>query len=317
MLLPGSQASLINDMKRWLLALSNVRDSRNLRYGGKVMTITASIRFIRHRFEGVSPTTLQPFFNEGCFVLHYQDIESCQPEDYREKSARDAFRRLNEFLAQGGFMVADYTELMNGKMLIGQVDPCTPVEYQRVPSPTRQYIYKKIKMKHVKQVSVMHYPVLLSIRPQKGGIMISWDKYWGIVQAAYHGQALPANVRSLSDGQLEVLCYEYLRTTGKLACLMMPIGRTLAHVDVLGINNEGNRVAAQVTFETEAAKLEEKAQLLSQYAPELASGFFFSPMRPPTLLPDNIHWVGIEGVFAHFGPNHLLLAAMLNPKISP
>ena len=281
------------------------------------MSPPVPVCFIRHRFEGVTAAILQPFFEQGRFVLRYQDIESCNPDDYDDKPASDAIRRMNEFRARGGLMVADYSELMNGKMLIGRVERGTPVEYERVPDLAGEHVYKTIQMKQVRQISVMHYPVLLSIRPRQGGIMISWDKYRSLVEAAYESKALPAHVRSLSDGQLEVLCFEYLRDTGELAYLLMPIGRTLADVDVLGVNSQGARVAAQVTFATDSQELEHKALALAQYASELASGVFFSPNTPPEQFPGNVRWVGIDHVFEYFNQkSHPLLTAMLNPTLS-
>ena len=148
--------------------------------------------------------------------------------------------------------------------------------------------------------------------------MINWDKYRDVVEAAYESKALPAQVRSLSDGQLEVLCFEYLRDTGEFAYLLLPIGRTLAHVDVLGVNSQGDRVAAQVTFATDSQELEDKALALMQYASNLASGVFFSPKLPPGKFPGNVRWVDIDQVFEHFNQkSHPLLVAMLKPKLSP
>lgn len=54
------------------------------------------------------------------------------------------------------------------------------------------------------------------------------------VVAAYRGERLPAEVGSMTPGQLEAVCFEYLRSKEPSMKLMLPLGRTLPDVDYLG-----------------------------------------------------------------------------------
>ena len=79
---------------------------------------------------------------------------------------------------------------------------------------------------------------------------------------------------SLQPSEQETICQEYLRAKHGLKYLIVPFGRSLEDLDVIGIDGSGHPIAAQVTFSDAVSKLEKKAKVLDAYKGSL---FFFSP----------------------------------------
>jgi hypothetical protein len=120
-----------------------------------------------------------------------------------------------------------------------------------------------------------------------------------VLRAALEDKPLPQDVRSLHPAQLEVLCLEYLRVKGWLAGLLLPIGRTLRDVDIVGVDDQGRTVLAQVTGDEVKApdKLRRLKDQLKPHA-EGAKPYFFAPMqRKSELEQDMVEYVPIEAMF--------------------
>lgn len=269
-------------------------------------------RYIRHTSIKSLPA-LKVFFKQRRFVLDYEKIKSADPDAYKGKSAKQAMIRLGKFCNEGGMVAADYSALKTGYMLIGFISPGSKIE---ILSAAGYGFYKAVTIENAKEISCLTYPVLLSRRPRMGGVLSDWSDVRPVLEAAYHGKALPPEAKSLSSSQLEILCYEYLRETGRLTHLLLPIGRSLPNIDILGIFENGNRVAAQVTFSEDTKNLSEKWKALAQYRKNFSRGYFFSPMQPALSESANIEWISTDRVFSYFfKQNHALLQAMLNPKV--
>lgn len=89
-------------------------------------------------------------------------------------------------------------------------------------------------------------PVLAAMRPQQA-TFTAWPSAAKRVRAIYECLPLEREVEALTPGQLEALCYEYLRAVDPGLRLLLPVGRTLPDIDIYGIRPSGERVAAQVT----------------------------------------------------------------------
>lgn len=88
----------------------------------------------------------------------------------------------------------------------------------------------------------------------------------------------PADVELLSDGQLEVLCSQYLRRKHSGYFETLPVGGSLSGVDIVARSGE-TEILAQVTFTDD---VEEKLQRLLSYADHSTTGqnvefYFFGP----------------------------------------
>lgn len=272
------------------------------------------VLFIRHLIR-CTTQTLQSMYDRRYFVLDYQPFGP-DPALYSETSAVNAIKRLNAFCKSGGWIAADYKDLRNGKILVGKVLPNTKVEmldYENYKG------YKGVLIVDAKEISLMDYPVLQSLMPRLGGILTDYSKAKTALIAAYTDQPLPTAVYSLSTEQLETLCYEYMRINGLIDHLLLPIGRTLRDVDIIGIDSEGNTIAAQVTFETSAVELNRKSLALTQFGnSKYSSKFIFFSETPPTELATSGKFISITEVFDFFLiKRHPLLTRMLNGVARP
>lgn len=132
-------------------------------------------------------------------------------------------------------------------------------------------------------------------------------------------EKLPENkqkkpVKLLSEGQLEVLCSQYLRRTYPNYFETMPVGGSLSGVDIVG-KSQGEEILAQVTFTSD---VEEKFRRLLSYAnhsttDDVVHFYFFGPKEGKTNISDKVAdemidevYTSIESVFDEFaadGPN--------------
>lgn len=280
------------------------------------------VLFIRHKLEvNGGPATFQKMWDDRVIVLDYAGIPSADPALYKGKgkgkrSAEQAMKRLQKLCQDGAIVAADYARLKNGKMLIGEISAGSKVEIKNYDGYA---FYKTVKFNpvdSVKEVSYCDLPVLLSLQPRQGGVLSQWSGIAAkVVESIYYGRPLPQSVYALSAEQLEVLSYEYLREKGRLRHLLMPIGRTIRDIDILGIDDGNKRVVAQVTFETHPENLKRKITALAQYLASTTACYFFSPAITGLELPSGVTHFDIESVFSELGPEHPLISAMLGrPK---
>lgn len=138
-----------------------------------------------------------------------------------------------------------------------------------------------------------------------------------------------SSVWALSEGQLEALCGEYLRRKNDDYVELISAGGALSDADIFGgVENASREVLGQVTFESDANKIEEKLRRLLAYDSDRHSAdlWFFGPKSQEQPLPEEIEgtpvsdvYVPIETVFEEFktglGPEFvdLLLAIDLTP----
>src|SRR5439155_14376246 len=141
----------------------------------------------------------------------------------------------------------DFHIIQPSSMLLGLVPAGSPIKMWRYAEPgSNTHIYKVVSLKKARKVSFASSPLLAAIQPQQGTIM-RWRMAEEYVKATFHRRPLPWNVGSLTPGQLEVICYEYLRGGGDIDTLLLPIGRSLLNVDIVGMDRNGRTVFAQVT----------------------------------------------------------------------
>lgn len=156
------------------------------------------------------------------------------------------------------------------------------------------------------EVSFVEYPILSALRPRHHSFC-KWPS------AKYHLRGIDAGVQNfrevedkvndpsdlLGPSQLEVICNEYLRESATYGNYrqLLPVGRTLRDVDIVGQTDAG-RLFAQVTKAT-GSKFEEKGQKLGPYRSS-ATGhlILFGPEREPPELPDGVSYEVLEDVLA-------------------
>lgn len=247
--------------------------------------------FVRHKISS-TPNLLQQLWDSRLIALHYEDILSTNPNDYKEKSARDSIMRMLHFCEIGGYVGAVYGNSKE-QILVGQLVPSTPFiekTFTDQEDPEISYHYKVAKLENAREVRIVDYPVLASIQPRQGALC-EWHSARGIIEALVNQTQRDISVFSLHSGQLEVLCYEYLLHTEAIDCLLAPIGRTMLDIDIIGLKHTNTRVIAQVTF----SNCTDKLKRLQRHTSSNVVAYFFSML--PNHHSNGVQCISIEDVF--------------------
>lgn len=199
--------------------------------------------------------------------LGEEDNPSLDPKDYPDSAAQSAIRTLNELAAEGGYVCAEFAG--KSEVLVGKVPPGTKVELVSGTwegNPEREARLKAVPLEQVQTVGPVAYASLKAGRPRQGTIC-RWHKVGDGIKRLVEGGSQDIRLGDLTTELQEVLCYEYLRkgplpeNLPHLETLLLPIGRTLPDLDILGLDAEGSRVWAQVTYGN-LAQSQEKAKAL-------------------------------------------------------
>jgi hypothetical protein len=213
---------------------------------------------------------LNELWEERLIALHYGDSFSLNPDDY-PNAGKHALARLQRYARDGAIVAANFHRLHRDRLLLGELQPGSEVRAKKFGD---RYVYKVAKLTHCREVKYADFPLLLAIQPRQG-TLVGWPSAKDILRSALHGEPLPIKVSSLSPDQLEVVCYEYLRTSERISRLLMPIGRCLIDIDIFGIDKHGRRVLAQVTQACSAKANAEKMNNLLAHRDRESQLYFF------------------------------------------
>jgi hypothetical protein len=241
--------------------------------------------FIRHNCSSTR-LVLQQLWDRRLIALHYNDSFSTNPSDY-DSAGRKALDRLWRYCSEGAIVGADYHRFNGTAMLVGQITKGASVKAAEFhdPSTGATFVYKTVALHGAVEVSYADFPLLVGVQPRQATIT-GWPAAEKVLTSALNHQPLPHEPSCLHPSQLEVLCYEWLRESRSLDRLLMPIGRGLVDIDILGINQNGNRVIAQVTHSMSASDLIDKQKRLLRHARPEDKIYIFLPEYAP-LKPDS------------------------------
>lgn len=272
--------------------------------------------FVRHRWRR-RLALIKELWRRRWIALHYEDKATVDPDRYGPKG-RKALSRLQRYCHFGAIVAADYRLVRPSSMLIGLIPPGSSIKLWRYrdPSSEQTHIYKVVALTSAREVSFVSNPLLAAVQPRQGTIM-RWPMAEECVRAIFYRRPMPWNIHSLHPGQLEVMCYEFLRRRGVIHALLLPIGRSLLNVDVVGIDRNGGTVFAQVTHASDGSRVEEKLARLRSYRGSTARLFFFGP--GPLMIDDPaVRYVPLERVFAELARERRSTAyKMLERMLSP
>ncbi len=206
-------------------------------------------------------------WEEKLVAIHYPDHqdgsrespdnESLDPEKYPQRQ-KQVIRALVELAQEGGYVCAEYynqTGSVN-KCRIGRIEPGTEIEFQkgRWGSKDRTAVLKAVRLKDDQELSPSQYATVLVGRPRQGTLM-RWKRVGNRIKNLVEGCVPLPTLANLLPPEQEVLCCEFLRlpeakTAGlpQLAHLLLPIGRTMRGVDIVGMTDQGDMLFAQVTY---------------------------------------------------------------------
>lgn len=174
-------------------------------------------------------------------------------------------KRLWKAVDQNALVFADFGNRSGEKPTILMGRAAGPVHIHEIHERAPDGSVKLRRFKCVELVDPKEYrtdPVLAAVRPRHG-VFCRWRVGGRRAAALYEGEEPPRRVSSLTPGQLEALCYEYLRETFDDLRLFLPPGRTLPDLDIYAQSSYGDVVVAQVTHtRTSPKELEKKARAI-------------------------------------------------------
>jgi hypothetical protein len=268
--------------------------------------------FIRHTNRlDISETLRQSLWDQRRIAVHYpqdsngklsaNDNESLNPADYegKAKSVIGIFTLLGN---EGGYVCAQYF----GKpdLLIGIVRPKSKIKLLRGEwgSSSRRAVLKSLQLENPKTIHPRDHLVIAACRPQQGTIS-RWHAIGDTISSLIQNKTPLISWNSLTPTQQEVACSEFLRLPSMAQCglprlqsLLLPVGRTLNDVDIVGIATDGERLFAQVTYskhQNVAWKVEKLRQIIS---PKKTHLILFCECDKPSI-QDGIHIFPVREVF--------------------
>jgi hypothetical protein len=225
--------------------------------------------FVRHNTGiWIDDNTRRRLWKERRIAIHYardpytkkkmsRDCSSINPDDYAGKG-KSCMKILVELAREGGYVCAEhrlYTDWMVGfvrpnskiKLLEGKYrDGC---EFGGQTA-----VLKTLRLTKVEQVKPLDYAVLSVCRPR--ATISQWHKVSKRIENLVEGRTSERQLSDLIPGQQEIFCSEFLRLPQavsfdlpRLAHLLVPTGRTMRDIDIIGIAADGKRLLAQVTFD--------------------------------------------------------------------
>jgi hypothetical protein len=227
--------------------------------------------------------------------VHYDESWSTDPEDYQPAGKRSLSKIWN-FCESGAVVGAAFRAIRPSSMLVGELEPGSSVEAIQYSDPDagQSFIYKTVQLKNVREVHFRDYPLLAGIQPRRTTIS-GWPSAKPYLMSILGHTKLPQEVSSLHPNQLEVLCHEYMRWRGDIDVLLLPIGRNMMDVDIVGLGPKGTTLA-QVTHSTDPKAISDKLRRLENYGTTYGPLLFFGPASAQER-SDSVEFVSIEEAF--------------------
>ncbi len=219
-------------------------------------------------------------------------------------------RRLWDYCTSGALVGAVYPRRgKEKKMLVGELEAGTQVTACKFSDGDQSFIYKTAQLKKAKEIAYTDYPLLAAVQPPNVAIS-NWNSVSEYLGAIVRDEDLPWCVNSLAPGQLEVLCYEFLCASNRIASLLLPIGRNLIDIDIIGIDSSGQQIYAQVTASKKPGVIQRKATQLEGYP----NAILFAPEEAGKAVK-SVEFISIQDVFVQMSSDpmyELVLRKMLN-----
>ena len=277
--------------------------------------------FIRHTW-GVDDKMLDELWQQKKVAIHFpddkkgrhpeqpQDSCSLNPDDY-EGAARIAMTRLKELASSGGYVCVVFPTHPS-ELMLGKVEPGTQMELahghwgSRHPEcEGRAAVVKAVQLQKVKIVSRLDCTAILAGQP-RGGTVNRWNRPGRAIENIVEGRRCDPALGDLDPAAQEVLCAEFLRTPEAatlglptLVHLLLPTGKTMKAIDILGLAADGRLIAAQVTFGTFRESAWKRDQLLEIGEPTQSHLILFC--KAPEATGDaTVKCISLERVFERF-----------------
>jgi len=134
-------------------------------------------------------------------------------------------------------------------------------------------------------IDLSSYPILKSIIPWQATIS-AINQRRNAVYGIYYGAKYPLDLTQLSNSAIETMCTEWLRSRFaeeplRICYQLIRTGGNFSDVDILGVNNQNEVVAAQVTNSIDINLVSKKIDKLNMFSSEQKA--IFSMVNRPDL----------------------------------
>lgn len=212
--------------------------------------------YIRHTETlGVKRDALREFWKQHKIIIHSAtNSDSTDPADYT-KGEKTAMKRMCELAEYGGYVCSEHW--LFDYCLIGFVEPCTTIEVIETTwensDDIKTYV-KALKLSKVQELTASQNAVLLVGRPRQG-TMSYWWKAQQRLALLVNGAMTSLTLEHLYPSQQEMMCADFLKSPEAasfglptLDRLILPPGKTMRDIDIVGLCNDGKQLFAQVTY---------------------------------------------------------------------
>lgn len=225
--------------------------------------------FARHtKSLDIDDATRERLWEENLIAVHYPEHVSADPtlpdnaslaeEDYpqrdRSDKARSVIRTLNELAAAGGYVCAEY--FPDDQIKVGIIPVGTPIKLinGQWGSRDRVAVLKTLAMTSVRILRPLETTIILASRPRQGTLQ-RWHSCGNRIRDIVEGKSATLQFEDLLPYEQEVMCAEFLRLPcaaksglPQLSSLLVPIGRSMKDIDIMGVGIDGRAIISQVTW---------------------------------------------------------------------
>lgn len=223
--------------------------------------------YARHTDIALSNEDVHVLYETDRIAIHYPeaigrpladhpDSQSIDADDYRGR-AKATIRALVQLANDGGYVVAQYRGVRD--LVIGRVAAGSSVLLEsRLWSDDSVYAGREAWIKTLAYERIGIVPMaqqrrILAFAPRQSTLCV-WHKIGDRAEQWVEQREAAVELASLTSDEQEVMCAEFLRNHSipgipKLVTLLMPVGRTMRGVDILGIAEDGKTIFAQVKYD--------------------------------------------------------------------
>jgi len=272
--------------------------------------------FVRHTDKlGINDESFGKLLKKKLIFIHFpfknstneeDDCESLNPDDYMSKTAKGAIGCLNKLAKDGGYICAEYRTLKGA--IVGKVEPGSSIKLNKEgrwrSQPSRIAVLKTLSLTKIKEIELGMYSKISFGRPIHGTIC-QWRNVGKRIECLVEGKPLETKLENLPTAQQEVLCSEYLRSAKhgnlpQIGSLLLPVGRTLKNLDIVGITQTGEMVYSQVTYGSiSQSDTQKKLDILKKYQSNNSHLILFCKVKEPQR-DGSVYIYPIDMVFADY-----------------
>jgi hypothetical protein len=251
------------------------------------------VYYLRHTFEG-RDDLVRELYQRHLGAVDYEGGKSLStsPEDYHNPTAKRVIKQLGDIAKRNlrCLFACDYRVASSKELVVGLFD-CS---YGFRGVTLCGVDVKTVQLSSPKILHYRDWPLFAACHPQRG-TFCEWQSMGKSLLHWYFEGRIPREVGSLTPGQLELLCYEWLCKKGEIQHLLAPIGRSLKDVDIAAATNSGKRLFAQVTFDRSIDVIKDKAKRLSDFCNPKDTAILFCDS--PSKKIDGVEIISIHEVF--------------------